>query len=106
MSDDGWEARMAERARQRAATALASQRAIDDQEWREYDRWRRAEAERTVTLGSVRPYPGLMCACATSGPTCCMVRAPVEQRLKAYATYAARLMAAAVHDRSPSEEQR
>jgi hypothetical protein len=99
MSDEGWEARMAARARQRAAAALQPE---PDEETkalrarlREQERLWEAWLQETLTLGAATDWRRLTlpgCACA-GGPLCCMRRARVAERLQHAAHIVARLLA-------------
>lgn len=94
MADEGWEARMAARARER----WVDQRAQDDAEWRaEWAASHRAEMHRlatTMTLGYAVEYLGFEhpgCACI-GPPDCCMDRYATARALQRAAHVAAKLV--------------
>lgn len=92
MDENGWEARMAARAAQRARDAP---RPVDPV-WR--DIWAGVPGVETMTLGEAverdrayAEYGPIACACI-GGPWCCQLSFPQVQRLKWAAHVVARLL--------------
>jgi hypothetical protein len=93
VADDGWEARMTARARERRPAAVGFDHAAH---FRRLEAEGRAHAGQTQTLAEAIDLLGVEpWACACIGPPwCCVYRFQNAVKLQAFATYAARLVVA------------
>lgn len=96
MDDEGWEARMAARARERAQTALSGGPADPNEKYATYMRAERAQLRGCTTLGDAvawfRQEPW-GCAC-TGPPNCCMDVVDASRAVQAQAQRLANAMRA------------
>lgn len=99
MDDEGWEARMAARAAQRAAARKVDADRVAEVEWgtlrRREEREAAAYHAATMTLDDgteMLQYGGYPCACS-GGIGCCAYRFQAAQRLRRAAWVAATLFA-------------
>lgn len=100
MADEGWEARMTARARERWVPSRVADEAESDREYRAWWREGREYIERTQTLGAALDLYGIdwldpdvsAPGCACIGPPCCRQRYLNALRLKQAAHIAVKLI--------------